>query len=81
MSSSEKRKKVLTDKVLSRPNFDLPRYFGPALWRIWPTTVSLFLKSESIEINQKFKFLLEDVGVGKFLKASRASRSTSSEIT
>ena len=33
------------------------------LWRICPTTVSLLLKSEPIEINQKFKFLVEDIDV------------------
>ena len=42
-----------------------------------PATVSLLLKSEPIEINQKFKFLVEDVDVWKFLKTSTASRSTS----
>ena len=34
-----------------------------SLWRICPTTVSLLLKSEPIEINQKFKFLVEDIDV------------------
>ena len=33
------------------------------LWRICPKTVSLLLKSEPIEINQKFKFLVEDIDV------------------
>ena len=40
------------------------------------TTVSLLLKSEPVEINQKFKFLVEDIDVWKFLKASRVSRNT-----
>ena len=47
------------------------------LWRICPTTVSLLLKYEPIEMNQKFKFLVEDTDVWKFLKTSRASTSTS----
>ena len=36
-------------------------------------TVSLSLKSEPIEVNQKFKFPMEGIVVWKFLKASRAS--------
>ena len=40
-------------------------------------TVSLLLKSEPIEINQKFNFLVEGIVVWKFLKASRASGSAS----
>ena len=39
-----------------------------ALWRICPTTVSLLLKSEPIEINRKFKFLVEGVDIRKNLK-------------
>ena len=46
-----------------------------ALWRICPTTVSLFLKSEPIEMDQKFNFYDKGTVVWKFLKASRASRS------
>ena len=48
-----------------------------ALWRICPTTVSLLLKSEPIEINQKFKFLVEGIVVLKVLKASKALGSAS----
>ena len=40
-------------------------------------TVSLLLKCEPIEINQKFKFVVEYIDVWKFLKISRTSRSTS----
>ena len=40
-------------------------------------TVSLLLKSEPIEINWKFKFLVNSISVWKFLKESRASRTTS----
>ena len=43
-----------------------------ALWRIWPTIVSLLLKSEPIEINKIFNFLVEGIVDWKFLKASRA---------
>ena len=39
-------------------------------------TVSLLLKFEQIEINQKFKFLLKGISVWKVLKAFRASRTT-----
>ena len=42
-----------------------------ALWRICHTTVSLLLKSEPIEIDKKFNFLVEGIVVLKFLKASR----------
>ena len=50
---------------------------GKTLWRICPTTVSLLLKSEPIEINEKINFLIEVIVVWKFLKASRASGSDS----
>ena len=54
----------------------LPIYTAP-LWRIWPKTVSLLLKSEPNNINQKFKLLVKYIDVWKFLKASRASGSAS----
>ena len=44
---------------------------------VWPTTVSLLLESEPIEVNQKFKFLVEGIVVWKFLKVSTASGSAS----
>ena len=49
---------------------------APALWRICPTTVSFLDKSETIEINQKFKFLEEGIDVWKFLKEYRPSKSS-----
>ena len=52
-------------------------FFDDSLWRIYPTTVSVLLKSEQIEIHKKFKFLEKSICVWKFLKASRASRTTS----
>ena len=50
------------------------------LWRKWPTTVSLLLKSEPTEVNQNFRFLVEGKIVWKFLKASRASGSASVKV-
>ena len=47
-----------------KPSFRFPIVNATnTLWRICPTTVSLLLKSEPIDINQKFKFLVEDIDV------------------
>ena len=55
---------------------DFRNDFFPTYLQLWKT-VSLLLKSEPIDINQKFEFLVEDIYVWKFLKTSIVSRSTS----